>query len=190
MLALELNLWPRFFFFAMGFGTIVVVRGARIVPRLIAERLVGPARARERGTVAGYALLLLLGIGSALTLPRAYGPKQDFSGAREFVERLRGPSDVVVVGLAATAYNRHYAPTWKLASSADELREIVRRQPTPWLVYTLPIQLKARSPVLWEAIEGDYEVVRVFPGTLGGGEIYVCRRRDPGTASNTRREAP
>ena len=25
--------------------------------------------------------------------------------------------------------------------------------------------------------EDDYEVVKVFPGTLNGGEVFICRRR-------------
>ncbi len=26
-------------------------------------------------------------------------------------------------------------------------------------------------------IERDYEVVQVFPGTLNGGEVFVCQKR-------------
>jgi hypothetical protein len=50
---------------------------------------------------------------------------------------------------------------------------------TIWLIYTLPIHLKAYHPEIWELIDNDFKIVKVFPGTLGGGEVYVCRR-EPG----------
>jgi hypothetical protein len=46
-----------------------------------------------------------------------------------------------------------------------------------WLVYTIPIELRAFRPDIWEVIERDFEVVKVFPGTLNGGEVFVCQKK-------------
>jgi hypothetical protein len=45
-------------------------------------------------------------------------------------------------------------------------------------VYTIPIEVKAYHPGVWSIIQNEFEVVRVFPGTLNGGEIYVCREAE------------
>jgi hypothetical protein len=37
--------------------------------------------------------------------------------------------------------------------------------------------VKAFRPELWSMIENDYEIVQVFPGTLNGGEVFVCQRK-------------
>jgi len=46
---------------------------------------------------------------------------------------------------------------------------------TNWLVYTLPTQLKTFRADVWRIVEDEFSVVKVFPGTLGGGQVYVCR---------------
>ena len=163
MIALGHNLWPRFFFFSMGFGLLVVVNGAVKVPR---ERV-------------GLALVLLLIVASAITVPRCYAlPKQDFAGARDYVERSRTSGEIVVAtGLAASVYRSYYAPAWAATKTDAGFEELVRSGNLAWVVYTLPIQLRAWQPRTWEAVQRDFEVVKAFPGTLGGGEVYVCRRR-------------
>jgi hypothetical protein len=40
----------------------------------------------------------------------------------------------------------------------------------------LPVHLKAWDPQTWQVVTRDYRVVREFPGTLGDGTVYVCRR--------------
>ena len=179
-LAMGHFLWPRFFFFSMGFALLIVVRGAMTLPRLLLA-LPGGLKigARERlATRAGMALVCLIIAASAATLPRNYRlPKQDFTGARDYVERNRQPGDAVVaVGLAGMDYGRYFAPHWSVAESQSELEAIRQGHSKVWLVYTLPIQVKAYRPDIWQVIEREFEVVKIFPGTLGGGEVYVCRR--------------
>ena len=179
MLVLGHNLWPRFFFFSMGFALLMVVRGAIEIPRLIFAAI-KPLRSFEALNVkAGMALACLIIVASGATVPRNYAlPKQDFSGAREYVERHRQASDAVVtVGLAAVDYGRYFAPHWSVVQTPAEIDAIGQQRPAVWLVYTLPIQVRAWHPEVWDAIQKDFEVVKVFPGTLGGGEIYVCRQR-------------
>jgi 4-amino-4-deoxy-L-arabinose transferase-like glycosyltransferase len=177
MIALGHNLWPRFFFFCMGFVLLITVRGLIVVPEWILGRFSQPA-VRRLGVSLGTAICLLGTAVSATTLPRSYLPKQDFSGARQYVEQMRQPGDeVVVVGLAAYAYRRYYAPQWPYVERRADLEAIQERHQGVWLIYTLPVHLKAWVPEIWDAVQRDYEVVRVFPGTLGGGDVIVCRWR-------------
>jgi hypothetical protein len=176
MVALGHNLWPRFFFFCMGFALLIVVRGLMVVPDWILAR-VNPA-ARKLAVPLGTAICLAGAGLSALTLPRSYLPKQDFSGARRYVDEVRRPGDeAVAVGLASYAYRRQYAPDWPIVERLEDLEAIQDRHPRVWLIYTLPVHMKAYLPDMWDVIQRDYEVVRVFPGTLGGGDVTVCRWR-------------
>ena len=178
MLALGHNLWPRFFFFSMGFALLIVVRGAMEAPRLLLALVARPGSERL-ATAAGLTLVGLIIAASAATVPRNYRlPKQDFTGARDYVEQRRQPGDAVVaVGLAAMDYGRYFAPHWSVAEAQSELETIRQAHATVWLVYTLPIQVKAYRPDIWRIVEQDFEVVKIFPGTLGGGEVYVCYGR-------------
>ncbi len=175
MIGLAHNLWPRFFFFSMGFGVLVAVEGAMVCGRvLFAARGGQPGRLPYK---AGLALASLLVVASAATLPRAYSlPKQDFAGARDYVESRRRPGEpVAAVGLAGRAYREYFAPRWSAPQTQAELEAMRRGAPGMWLVYTLPIEVRAYHPEIWRAIQSDFSVVRVFPGTLNGGEVYVCR---------------
>jgi hypothetical protein len=172
MIGLGHNLWPRFFFFSVGFALLIAVQGAMTMPQLL------PLAPRLRARY-GTALALLLIIASTAMLPRCYAlPKQDFTGAREYVEHLRTPGDaVVVIGLARHAFGKYYAPHWTEIDNTTELERVKREHARIALVFTLPIELKAFQPQLWAMVTRDFEPVKVFPGTLGGGEVYVCRAR-------------
>ncbi len=170
------NLWPRFFFFGMGFGLLIVMEGAIAIARQAAGRLGQERFARA----AGVAAACLIVAASAATVPRVYAyPKQDFTGARDFVERSRAANEpVATVGLAAIAYTQYYAPHWTGIENAEELESLGRAGPAPWLVYTLPIEVRVYRPDIWRVIERDYALVMIFPGTLQeGAEVYVCRKR-------------
>lgn len=184
VLATGHNLWPRFFFFAMGFALLIAMHGTTVVSQLFSNLVT--MKSRERwGAVAGTTLALLMIAASVTTVPRVYAhPKQDYSGARDYVEMHRGPNDgVVAVGLAGVAYERYYAPTWSVAQTQAELDSARRGRAEVWLVYTLPIEVKTYRPEIWQAIESDFSVVKIFPGTLGGGEVFVCKQR-PKTVGN------
>jgi len=178
MVALGHNLWPRFFFFAMGFALLIVVHGAMIFPTLITDRFTSLPLAQSLSATAGLATACLMIVASAVTVPRNYAhPKQDYSGARDYVERQRGPNDVVVaVGLAGVAYRSYFAPTWSVAQTEAELDALRQGRKNVWLIYTLPVEVKAYRQDVWQIIQSDFAIVKVFPGTLGGGEIVVCRQ--------------
>jgi mannosyltransferase len=179
MLAASHNLWPRFFFFAMGFALLILMGGIAELSNLFARRVM-PARTSVAGTLSLVGGLALIAV-SLLTVPRVYRlPKQDYIGARELAEKMRGGGNpIVAVGLAGTAYGKYYAPQWEIARTGTELETLGTRYSAITLVYTLPIELKAFHPDLWRVVEDSFEPVAAFPGTLGGGEVYVCRQRKP-----------
>jgi len=173
MLALSRNLWPRFFFFAIGFAIMFLVRGAVVWAGAAARAAGRPARARAWGG----ALVALLAAGSAWQTRTAVAhPKQDFRGAMAYVDAERREGDaVVVLGLAALPYRRYYGRDWPQVESAQELRAVQASSRRVWALYTLPIQLQSRAPGLWSALREGFETQRVFRGTMGGGEVVVLR---------------
>lgn len=177
MLALGHNLFPRFFFFAMGFGLLIVIHGIFELPKVFSD-FIASLRSKVITELAGVALALLLITVSIITVPRNYAlPKQNFSGAKNYIENNRLPGErVVAVNIAGEVYSRYFAPQWLVAKSETELRNLEQNSTgNIWLVYTLSPEIKAFRPEMWRIIERNYKIVRVFPGTLNGGEIFVCR---------------
>jgi len=176
MLIIGHNLWPRFFFFCMGFALLITVHGAMELPRLIGR--IAP-RVTRWSPKLGYALSGLIIAASAVTVPRCYAlPKQDFTGAMAYVEQQRRPGDtVIVVGLAEHVYPVYYAPSWPVAQDEKQLAALRSPAGRTFVVYTLPIELRAVHPDIWKTLQTDFETDHVFWGTLGGGEVYVCRSR-------------
>lgn len=184
------NLWPRVFFFSMAFALLFLVHGAMALPRLAFRRL--PALRIRPGLAdqAGLALGVLMILASAATIPRCYAlPKQDFVGARDYVESQALPGETVAaVGLAGDAYGAYYAPAWATPQSAAELEALRLSGGRLWLVYTLPFQIQGFHPETWSIIKSSFTVHRAFRGTLGGGEIYVSRERPDGRSEEREHE--
>ena len=178
MVTLSHAMWPRFFFFSLGFVLLVVVAGSIGVAKW-ATRLVEPAGRQKFGLALGYGVVGALILASLGTLPRYYAlPKQDFTGALAFVERNRKPDDAVVgVGIAGVAYRKYFAPHWLSAETKAEFDQVRQQHPNLWVVYTIPAQLRSLDLQFWSELQRDFRVVRVFRGTLGDGELYVCLPR-------------
>jgi hypothetical protein len=175
------NLWPRFFFFAMGFALLIAMEGVFATVRL-GGKLSGRPGLSPRVAAAAACLIVAA---SAATVPRCYSyPKQDFTGARDYVERFRANGEpAVAVGAASLVYKNYYAPAWTPIESAEQLASLPG---SPWLVYTLPIELRTYHPEVWRVVDREYRPVKIFPGTLqGGGEVYVCRRLPPPAAASS-----
>lgn len=167
MIALGHNLWPRFFFFAAAYFVMLALRGGFVLARLVA-----PAYA-ERIAPAGAVAVACL---SALTVPRAWQPKQQFMAAAQYVEQSRRAGDeVVALDLAAEVYRLRGAPgRWHLTSELDSVRQIERSAARTWIVYTFPVRLHAQFPELIAYVSAPpFRESRVFPATVGGGEIHV-----------------
>jgi hypothetical protein len=177
IVTMGLNLWPRFFFFALGFLLLLTVRGLMVIGRVAAAIVPAWQTRPFMARAAGAALCLVVVAASLAMAPRLYAlPKQDFAGARDFVTSQRGSRDhVVAVGLAGTAYKKYFAPEWDVVENGPDLQAFRRGGGVVWLVFTLPVQLQAWHPDIWQIIESECGDGAVFPGTLGGGDVTVCR---------------
>lgn len=179
MLLLGHNLWPRFFFFSMGFGLLIVIHGAMELPKVIEKIIRSFRQVPAFSSFVGVGAVVLLIVASMMTLPRIYAlPKQDYSGAKTYVETHSSPADKrVAVSLAGTIYGRYLTPYWPVPETGRELEALQQSNDRVWLVYTIAPELRAFKPDIWQVIERDFEVTKVFPGTLNGGEIFVCQKK-------------
>jgi len=174
------HLWPRFFFFAFGFMCVVAVRGIfRAVSTTVSLSRI-PARTTPLLQVAACLLLIVF---SALSIRHAYVPKQDFLGALNFVEGQIAPGDAVAtVGLAGFTYEKLYRKNWPAVQTLAQLDAIRANSPRTWLVYTFPPEVRAVYPEIMSSVDRDFQTVRVFPGSVGSGNVFVCRAPSSGEA--------
>jgi uncharacterized membrane protein len=165
-------LWPRFFFFIMGFGVLIIVRGTFVVGQAICR----PLKCGPNPTfLVATALSCLLIAASAISIPSVYGPKQDFEGALTYIEEQRKPGDTVItVGLTRFPYKNLYKMDWQEVETKEKLDSIQRRSNRTLLLYTFPSHIKAEYPDIMSSIERNFSLMRQFRGTLNGGTIYVC----------------
>ncbi len=175
VLQLILNVFPRFFFFAIGFGLMWLVRGAFRTSAWICGKL----RQNERlGQQLGMATVGLMILASCYQLRVAYYPKQDFAGPMAYVDANRKAGDsVVLAGLTVLPYTEYYGRDWAVVETREQLDAIRKQSNVTWLVYTLPIHFRSRYPELWLEIKESFTIVKEFRGTMGGGEVVLCRSK-------------
>jgi uncharacterized membrane protein len=167
------HVWPRFFFFGVGFALLVVVRGTLVLTRWATARV---GFAPYRADLAGVVGSLVLVTGAMIALPGVYAPKQDYQAALVFVEANRAAGDAVAtVGLASLPYRQFYKTNWDSVDSVESLERLRTRAQRTWLVYTLPMHLDAVYPELMAHVRREFQTIRIFPGTLSGGAIVVRR---------------
>jgi mannosyltransferase len=175
VIALGHNLWPRFFFFAMGFAVLIAIRGALVLGRRVGGTV------GERIATAG---LVVAAAGSALTVPRAYHPKQDYEGAARFVEARATPNDAIgTTDLTNYPYREYYRRPWPWLTGAAALDSLERGHARTFVLTTFPIRLTVVHPDLWDRLTRGYDTAAVFPGTVGGGDIVVWQSK-PRRGSN------
>lgn len=178
MLGTGHNLWPRFFFFAAAFFVLFALRGGFVLVEWVLRE-----RGRRVAVIGAVAVSLL----STAMLPRAWYPKQQFRAAAAYVEGERREGDAVVaVNMAAYVYALSGPPAgWQLTSGLDTLLAVERAARRTWVLYTFPERLRTVHPELSAHLTGpDYDEVRVFGATIGGGEIRVLRHERPHTGSH------
>ncbi len=170
VMILSHNLWPRFFFFSAGFAVLIAVRGGFALVHAVV-----PSRASGAVSVGG---ALLVAAASLMTVPRAWLPKQDFGAAMGFVESHRSPGDVVAVtDMTSYVYGRYYHLPWPTVTSASDLAQVEAGGARTWMVLTFPVRIETGEPTLWARLSDSYRTVARFPGTVGGGDLYVMVSR-------------
>lgn len=160
------NLWPRFFFFSAAFAVLIGVRGGTTLIRRVAQ----PAQATHWELALGMVVVVL----SATTVPRAWGPKQDYQAAAQYVAESRGEADAVInVDLTRYPFGEYFDLDWIVVDSPAGLSDIEATHPRTWVLYTFPVRLAATYPDLWEKLQAEYRTATIVPGTVGGGDIVI-----------------
>lgn len=179
LVAGSMRVWPRHFFIDIGFICIFLVHGTFVLSRLITDFL--GRRFNWSVNAPAFAIAsAALGIAASLfVLPRNYlYPKQDFVGARDFVETSRSQtSAVATLGLAIMPFADYYAPHWKPVNSLEEIQGLRQAHGQVWLVYAFPGVTERRYKEIVDYLSVTFERVERFQGTLGGGDILVFRSR-------------
>jgi hypothetical protein len=177
LLSVNQNLWPRFFFFSIGFAFLLLVRGGMVCGDVLAWFF---AREHHIGQKWGVALLVAALLASLLPLRANYlYPKQDFLGAMNYVDAQRQPGEpVVVTGLAIFPYRVYYRRDWTAVETRAQLEAARAPGKSIWLLEWSPTYIKTRQPEVWNAINSEFSLVRSFGGTLNDGIIYVWRAKD------------
>ncbi|MBM4266290.1 MAG: hypothetical protein FJ144_06730 [Deltaproteobacteria bacterium] len=165
------HLWPRLFLFALGFAVLVAIAGATALGEGIARRL----RPGRSATGAGVVVALLLIAGAALSLPRAYGPKQRYVEALDLLRRERRPGDVVLVTNSRRVFLDYYGLEGRAIGSVADVEEARREADRVWLLHTFPVAHRSARSEIEEVVEREFEAVGRFPGTVRGGDVLVWR---------------
>ena len=174
LLLVNQNLWPRFFFFCIGFAFLLLVRGGMVWGEIVAWFF---GRDAQTGKLWGLALLSLALAGSLWPLRAAYlYPKQDYLGAMRYVDAHRQPGEpVLLTGLAIFPYRNYYGREWPAVETRAQFEAARAPGKAAWLVGWNKTYIATRQPEIWKAINSEFSLVRDFRGTLGDGIIYVWR---------------
>jgi uncharacterized membrane protein len=157
--------FPRFLFNSMVFFLLIAVHGGfvlcRVILPMISTRLV---------TAIG----LTLALASAALVPGAWKPKQDFTGALEFLNGHRAPGDAVVCpGLTRMPLQRYVGMDCIAVFSANELGYLEETHSRTWVLYSFPEHFMYRRPGVWQKLLKEYHRVATKKGTIGGGDIVI-----------------
>jgi uncharacterized membrane protein len=185
LVALSFRIWPRYFFVDIAFICLFLVEGAFFLGAIAALLLQKLKFGTPQPHTLGLAFALLGVAASLAILPRNYlYPKQDFLGARDFIEANRSPESVVLtLGLATMPYAEYYAPAWKSVETISELEAVQQSNNDVWVVYSFPAVTARRYKDLTNYLASHFEARR-FSGTLGDGDVLVFRSKPQGANDN------
>jgi mannosyltransferase len=171
MLAMRAPIRPRFFIFLLGFALLMLVRGAMEAARFVSRWK--PLASYRPETVAT-AAVSIVAIVSAYSLRYNYRyPKQDFDGALHFIESHRAIQEpIATAGLATYPYAHYYGRQWTALDRAEDLQRLRTTNDRVWVVYSFP-EYMDRSLV--RELQDECPARQILPGTLGGGDVIVCR---------------
>ncbi|HEY6339991.1 MAG TPA: glycosyltransferase family 39 protein [Bryobacteraceae bacterium] len=174
------TMYPRFYFPLIGFGVMILMRGLFAVPAFLNERARGKRTANALCAITNsLTAVLVAGLlaASSATLVRNYRyPKQDFEGAMHFLEAQTKPGEkVLTAGGAIYPYHDYFLKPWQSVLTLEELQNVCLQGKPVWMVYSFPRYIRAAAPGLMKMIQERFTTVRVFPGTIGDGDVVVAR---------------
>jgi len=178
LVATRHNLWPRLVFSSAGFVALIGIRGVFVLAGALTGLVTGRTGSNHRRAAEGLgaAICGLIVLGVAIGLPAAWRPKQDFEGARDYIEAQRAEGDVILtVDLAQFPYERYLETGWEHVSGSTALRRAEEEGGRTWVVYTFTTRLSAVEPEIWSRLGSEYEVIAEFDGTVKDGSVRVAQ---------------
>lgn len=167
----EFGAYPRSFLYLLPFGILVLMRGAIVVGEQV--RVWFP----EWGAKWPLESMIPTGIllGAILLLTYNYGnPKQNYTGSLAYAREQAAPNDVIAsVGYLASGYREYYGRDLAFPESVEELRALHGPERRVWLLYSFTRDMRRHLPDIQDYIEDNLRIERVFPGTLGDGDVYL-----------------
>lgn len=162
---------PRFFFFMAGSAALCVARGLGVIAAGVLRA--DGAQTHRQTTLVVVATLLFVAV-SAPALPRNYRvPKQDFDGAVAWLDaRVREGAVAAVAPPACLPLREYYQRAWTCAEHEADLTQLTASSDV-LVLYTLPDYIGDAG--LTTHLTTSCPAIATFPGTLGGGDIVVCR---------------
>jgi len=178
-LALSFRIWPRYFLFDLAFVLICLSDGIFVLAAWIARLAERWPGWRVSGRTLGIVAASVAVAGSATLLPKTYlYPKQDYRGARDYVEAARQPGDAAAsLGLASLPFSAYYAPGWKIVKTPADLARLRATSRRVWLVYGFSLHTRVHYPEILKTLETEFDLMRRLPGTLGDGWLAIYRSR-------------
>jgi uncharacterized membrane protein len=177
-IAMGRPIYPRFIFFVMGFGLLIVIRGAVVIGDWLQDRFQLQSRSLSFGTALALLFTLSGIVVSAKSLTYGYSlPKQDYAGAIKFIEDYKSDDDTVVVipTSASEPIRNYYGKPWPEVRTAAQLQEMRSKTKGLIVVFSLGFYIESRKPELWSLINTQCREIETFRGTIGGGDIHVKR---------------
>lgn len=167
---------PRFLFNLSGAAALMVAAGAAVIARTLVARF--RWRSPSAMATALTVVLLPLAPGAIVAIRRnAVVPKQDFTAALSLLDSFAARGERVVgAGTICLALEGYFHRPWSCVITDEAWRTEAAKGPMLgvhtliefWDDQTLTATLATECP----------EVAR-FPGTLGGGDVVVCRSGAP-----------
>lgn len=189
LVAFGLSFSPRFFLLALPVGILAAVKGVYVLAQR-AGVILGAKRNVFVPGLATAALVLLVSAVSLVSLGYYYSiPKQPYRASLQYLEAERNDGEIVIVVDIAEKGFRYYGGRLGVKEDQDyffvrsltDLETVLasRGDEQSWVVTTFPRALHLRYPELEARIAEGWTKIRIFPATIGDGQISVWARRQP-----------
>ena len=177
MFALGRSLWPRMFYNEIGFILMFLCVALLAIGDIICKVL----NKNKTGFISTLPVILLA-LFLLSSLPYLYQyPKQDYTGARDFVVTQKTAEDNVLgLHMAGRVYSIYYKKDWPEVNTIAEINQSMSHNGYTWLIYTLPGHIQDAKPDIYSYLKTNFNIIKVFHGTLGDGDIIVTKSKNRG----------
>ncbi|PPB79517.1 dolichyl-phosphate-mannose-protein mannosyltransferase [Albidovulum inexpectatum] len=188
LMAVDMRIWPRFFFTDIAFLMILIVSGVQLGSALIAHLVRAP---RLAGPIFTLGVIGMIGISAMLALRNYQYPKQDLKAAWNFAHQIeRQGARVIAIGHAGSNFRARFGADWPVLFTDAEYHKAIAGDGPVVLVVGFPARVFRDMPQLAADAgvtpgtdicapghEGPVlRTLRCFPGTLGDGNVIVLSR--------------